>query len=195
MQFCKSILFLSLLAALLASCSTDSSEYQVVENFITYCETAASDRKSRSLKQVISENYRDEQGRSKRDISAIISGYILRNKSIYTYSKIETVSIDEKKDVINATILVALAGRPIKEASFIVDLNADIYRFDIVLSKDTTSEGLFNFLKEEENSNPNLPIIVASQYMDENYSKKIKENRQSDVAGICIRIDYGYYCF
>lgn len=132
------VLFLTVSLVLLLqmiSCSKDSKPEDIVKKFISLCEEAVKDRNGRSLRGLISDRYHDQQGRTKQDLSPIISGYILRNRSIHIFSRLESIS-SPSPDQINATILVAMAGRPVTKVSMLPTVNADMYWFDIVLDNE-----------------------------------------------------------
>lgn len=123
-------------SAIFQSCTATTSPEQIVEDFITECETSIEKGSGRELRNLIAENYSDSSGRTKKEIGNLVSGYLLRNRAIYSYSLINSVKINED-DSISARVLTALAAKPITDISTLPALNSDIYWFDIkITSKD-----------------------------------------------------------
>ena len=115
------------------SCTATTSPEQIVENFITECENSIEKGSGRELRNLIAENYSDSNGRTKKEIGNLVSGYLLRNRAIYSYSLINSVKINED-DSISARVLTALAAKPITDISNLPTLNSDIYWFDIKIT-------------------------------------------------------------
>ena len=120
---------------ILQSCTTTTSPEQIVEDFITSCETSIEKGSGRELRNLIAENYRDSSGRTKKEIGNLVSGYLLRNRAIYSYSLVNLVKINED-DSISARVLTALAAKPITDISALPTLNSDIYWFDIKITSE-----------------------------------------------------------
>lgn len=125
------IALLTSLFLMLSSCSDKQTPESIADEFIDRCEQTIEKRQLRNLRQLISENYNDEQGRNKQDIAAIGAGYLLRNKNIHIYSRLTSATTNN--DHIEATILTAIAGAPISNTSVLPSLNADMYWFDVKL--------------------------------------------------------------
>lgn len=127
--------FLLFSSFILQSCTTTTSPEQIVEDFITACETSIEKGSGRELRNLISQNYSDSSGRTKKEIGNLVSGYLLRNRAIYSYSLINSVKINEN-DSISARVLTALAAKPITDISALPAFNSDIYWFDIKIASE-----------------------------------------------------------
>jgi hypothetical protein len=131
-------LLLSILFAMLwtipSSCSHQEEPDQIAHAFIEKAEMAFENRSGRQLKSLISSAYRDSRGRSEHDITALGSTYIMRARSIHVFFNLE--SARRNGDSIEASVLVALASRPIEDRSLLPQFDGDIYIFEIVLAKD-----------------------------------------------------------
>ena len=123
-----------LLSSFFFSCSSPSTPEQIADDFITACETSVEKGNGRELRKRIAENYMDSKGRTKKDIGAIASGYLLRNRAIYCYSLMDSVIINED-DSISAKVLTALAAQPITDVTLLPTMNSDIYWFDITITQ------------------------------------------------------------
>ena len=131
-------LLLSLLFAVLwtmaPSCTQQDKPEQIAHAFIEKTEKAFENRSLRQLKALISPAYHDSRGRSERDIAALGSTYIMRTRSIHVFFNLE--SARRSGDNIEASVLVALASRPIEDRSLLPQFDGDIYIFEIVLAED-----------------------------------------------------------
>ncbi len=123
----------ALLAALLlpAACSEEQGPEAIARSFIAACEEAARERQVRDLRALIAEDYTDPAGRTARDVLAVAAGYLMRNRSVHIYTRLQTAA--ELDGRIEATVLAALAGRPISDVSVLPSINADLYRFELEL--------------------------------------------------------------
>ena len=129
-KFCT-VLILTL-AVLMSSCSSPSTPEQHASEFIERSELAFEDRDIRSLRKLVSSSYMDGQNRAANDVLAIAAAYIRGTKSIYLFTDLESAVSED--DLINARVLVAFGSRPVKDRAALMQLNADIYWFDIVLA-------------------------------------------------------------
>ncbi len=136
-------LFLLFLTGLLISCTPSTSPEQIVDDFITACEKSIEKGSGRELRNLIAEDYMDSAGRTKQDLGAIASGYLLRNKAIYCYRLIDSVIINED-DSISARVLTALAAQPITDVAILPQMNSDIYWFDVTIAERNNEWKLVN---------------------------------------------------
>ena len=127
-------LLLAILPALLFSaCSDNQSAESIVASYANSIEEAAESGNGRKIRSLISTNYRDEKQRTKKELSTVVSGYLLRNRSIHILKKITFV--EQRPDhSISATILAAISGTPIPDVTSLPGINADIYWFEIVIA-------------------------------------------------------------
>jgi len=127
------VLLILLMQLLLVSCSSEpETPEQIVTEFIGKLEDAAEQRNRRALKGLVSDNYLDATKRTKQDILAIANGYLLRNKSIYCFTSIDSVSQDGDTEI-SARVLAALGSQPITDVSMLPEIRSDIYWFDIMI--------------------------------------------------------------
>jgi len=131
------------LVCFLNSCTPSTTPEQIVDNFVTACEKSVEKGSGRELRNLIAEDYMDSAGRTKQDLGAIASGYLLRNKEIYCYRLIDSVIINED-DSISARVLTALAAQPITDVAILPQMNSDIYWFDITIAEQNNDWKLVN---------------------------------------------------
>ncbi|MFQ5829689.1 MAG: hypothetical protein ACE5JD_11125 [Candidatus Methylomirabilia bacterium] len=120
----------------LLACSSepDSPEGQV-RALLDRAEVAAEKKDLGALKPLISDHYTDGLGQNKRGILGILAYHFLRNKSIHLLTRVQSVTLPEP-DQAEATVFVAMAGRPIPAVEELAGLRADLYRFDFALAQE-----------------------------------------------------------
>ncbi len=140
--FQQSCFLIALAALFLAvSCSSDPPAEQIIEDFLTKSEQAAENGNGRQLRKLIANAYSDNTGRTKQDIDAVATGYLLRNKKIYCFRLTDSVRTNDDGSI-SAKILTALAARPITDISLLPTINSDIYWFDITIAREDKEWGL-----------------------------------------------------
>ena len=127
----------SLLAAilvLLCSCSSqpDTPEHRIRE-MLREAEEAVETRSIFSARDYIAERYQDQYGRGKKSADRLISGYILRNKSIHLLTRIQDIRLNEAGKQAEVTLYVGMSGTPVDDNEQLLMTRADIYRFDLQL--------------------------------------------------------------
>ena len=120
---------------LLNACSGDSlSREDEIKRFIEAGIEAAENRSSSDLAEMIDENYLDDKGYNKTQLSKIARFYFLRHKKIYLFTKIEQIEFLADNQAL-ITLYVAMAGSVISDASVLSRLRAKTYQFELELVK------------------------------------------------------------
>jgi hypothetical protein len=121
---------------LFASCSsTEDSPDAQVRMFLKRGESAAENRETGVLRNMISEKYSDSEGQDKRAIEALLRYYFLRNESIHLFTRIQSIAFPQPVRA-QAIVLVAMAGQPIAGTQELEHLHADLHRFEITLASE-----------------------------------------------------------
>lgn len=118
----------------LGGCSNESPEDQV-RLFIKTAEDAVENNEIGDVREMISESYSDDKGRTKKDIIRYLSYQLLRKRSIHLFTSIDTITIVSENQA-KVNLFVAMTGQPVESASILPQLHADIYRFDLNLQKE-----------------------------------------------------------
>lgn len=118
-----------LLGSALACSSEPASPEARVRALVANAESAAEEKNLRDLKEMISEGYRDDDGRDKQEILGLIAFHFLRNKTIHLLTRVHSIDIPEPGRA-EAAVFVAMAGQPIMGPEELPSLRADLYRFD-----------------------------------------------------------------
>jgi hypothetical protein len=132
-RFSLKLVFI-LLTAVLFSCSTTSDPEQIASAFIEDAAAAFENRNARALRKLISSDYVDSQNRTAEQIASIGSLYIMRSRSIYLFTELD--SAVQSGDRVLATVLGAFAARPVKNRGLLPQVNADLYWFEIALKEE-----------------------------------------------------------
>lgn len=132
------VLLLALLVTSACNRKPDSPEEQV-RAVLTSLEAAAREKDLRNLKDHVSERYSDEQRNNKQAVAQLLTYYFFQNRSIHVFTRIRDVTAETPSRV-NASVLAALAGSPVNEASELADTNATLYHFDFTFSLEDGDE-------------------------------------------------------
>jgi hypothetical protein len=134
---------LLLAAALwLVGCSSDEplTPEQEIAAFLNRFEEAAAARDVGATLEMISEEYSDTAGRDKTALKAIVLQYFLRNEAIFVQTRVRELEVADPPDAARAGVVAALAGAPIVDVGELETLNADLFRFDLVLAREADGQ-------------------------------------------------------
>lgn len=127
-----STLLTALILLLLTGCSEEITPDALLRQTIDQAQESAENRDLGEFMAVISEDYKDEGNRRWKDIRALAQLQFIRNPKIHTLKRItRLVFIDD--NTAEVTVLVALAGRPIDNASALSGLRAELMQFELDL--------------------------------------------------------------
>lgn len=130
------IFLLVLSQCLLSSgCLSESDPELISAVFLEKAEKAFENRSPRALRKLVSEQYFDEQNRDSKEIVAIGASYIMRSRSIHLFTDLESALFSG--DQIHAKVLAAFGASQIESRSLLPQINADLYWFEIVLTKES----------------------------------------------------------
>lgn len=118
---------------MLAGCGGDpSSPEEQIQMTFDQIESAAEKREIGNLMDFVSESYLDEQSRTKKDVRAVVQLEFIRNPKIHVFKLLRDLTVSSDTTA-SANLLVAVAGRPIDNASALAGLRADLLRFELQL--------------------------------------------------------------
>jgi hypothetical protein len=126
------------LAALLtlAGCRAEREGPEAqVRALIRDAAVAAEQKQLGTLRDMVSERYRDEQGLDKRAVENLLRLQFLRNERLHLYTRIQSVTLPQP-DRAQAVVLVAMAGVPIASEADLPALRADLHRFEIDFARE-----------------------------------------------------------
>lgn len=131
-RFCRILALL--LFILPAACGPGDSPEEQVRQYVAAAEEAAEARNPGDLKELIAEQYQDDQGRTRRDIVAIAARYLYANKSIHVLTRIEGLVFPASEQA-QLTVYAALTGQNVSDLDALLNMQADLYRFDLELRR------------------------------------------------------------
>ncbi|MDW7772069.1 MAG: hypothetical protein SCH71_04175 [Desulfobulbaceae bacterium] len=117
---------------LVSGCGPDDSPEEQIRLFIKAGEEAAEARDAGALKKLIAENYEDAHRRTRRDITALAGRYFLANKNIHIFTRVGKLLFSEK-DTAELQLYVAMTGRNAADSNALLNMQADLYLFDLLL--------------------------------------------------------------
>ena len=133
--FCAFFLSWAAICVILHGCSgPNNTPEQQVHRFVSMAEEAAEQRDTSSIKKLIAETYSDGFKRTRRDLARVAAGYFLRNKNIHVFTYVDDIHFPSV-DRAEVQVYAAMAGQPIPGAESLLDIRADLYRFDCVLAR------------------------------------------------------------
>jgi hypothetical protein len=123
------------LGLLLAACGGDKLTPEAqVRQFVQAGTAAAEARDVSAIRDLIAEDYLDDAQRRRQDLVRLTLGYFLRHKNIHLFTRISDIRFPTP-DRAALRLYVAMAGQPVTDAEALLDLRADLYRFDLVLQR------------------------------------------------------------
>jgi len=132
LPFFISVVILSLV---LSACGDKKSPEDQIRQFITSAVTAAESREALVIRQLVSEQYMDDGRRDRRALTALAMGYFLRHKNIHLFTQIDEIKFPVQGQA-SVKLYVAMAGRPVAGVQALIDVRADLYLFDLTLTKE-----------------------------------------------------------
>ena len=126
-RFRRILLFVVLL---IAGCAAETPLETALRALVERAELAAEAGEAGPLRKLISDRYIDHQGNDKRYADSLIRLYLLQHKSIHLLTRIEEIDLSGP-GVAEMVVTVAMAGRGAGSAG--LDINADVYRFELEL--------------------------------------------------------------
>jgi thioredoxin reductase len=123
-----------LCTACLAACGVRDSPEAQVRAVIAAGETAAEARDLSRLMDLVSAQYRDDEGRDRSELQRYVHGYLIANQSIHLLTRVESVQFPYR-DLARVSLTVGTLGRDASDATSL-DLAADVERLTIELQLD-----------------------------------------------------------
>ena len=120
----------------ISACSDepDSAEQQI-RQFIATGERLAEQRNISILKELISENYHDEQKRDQKGILRLLMGYFLGHQNIHLLTHIQKINLTGAGQA-HVTLFAAMTGKPVSSMDSLINIRAQLYLFELSLIKE-----------------------------------------------------------
>ena len=133
LTFLTLIFFISLV---LSACSDKNSPEEQVRQYVVSAVVAAESREALAIHQLVSDKYKDEGHRDRRKLVGLAVGYFLRHKNINVFTQISEIKFPVP-DKATVKLYAAMTGSPVKNAQALLDIRADLYQFDLVLTNES----------------------------------------------------------
>ena len=119
----------------IAGCGEGDSPEDQIRQFVAAGELAAESRSIGGIKELISEQYADEHKRTRRDLVAVAMRYFYANRNIHLLTRIKELHfLSEKRAILQ--LYVAMSGQEVSDKASLMNVQADLYRFELELMKE-----------------------------------------------------------
>lgn len=116
-------------AALVLGCGGPADPETKLRQRLEEVERAVEARDLGDVKEAIAEDFRDDAGRDKRELTRYLAGILLRNQNIHLATRVRELSIGPAGEG-RVDMIAALASGPITNVSDLAQLRGDVYRFE-----------------------------------------------------------------
>lgn len=96
---------------------------------------AARAKDAAAFKEIISDRYRDDEGRDKNALRGILGYYLIQHRSVHILTRVQSVEFPVANRA-EAVVIAALAGTELPEGALVPSLDADMYRIDAALARE-----------------------------------------------------------
>jgi len=103
---------------------------------VSAMEAAVEQRSLDSVKDLVDSEYSDEWNSSRRAALRALMFYFQGHQSIHLLTRINDIKLNDDASAARVIVYVGMAGNPVEKSESLIDLNADLYRFDIELKAD-----------------------------------------------------------
>lgn len=127
-----------LLLLSVSGCGNDQgSPEQQIRQMLTEGEQAVESRSVSAVQAHISEQYSDESGHQRENLTRRLAGYFIAHQSLHLLTQIGPITLIGE-DRAEVTLFVAVAGQPLEATSDLISLRADLMRFDLKLVSESS---------------------------------------------------------
>ena len=118
-----------MVASLIACSGDETSPEQQIEQLNSDAKQAAEAKDVGVLKDMVAEGFKSGQY-DKNTIMRLVTLYLLGHKNLHLFPVTRSLQIIDQNNA-TAVILVAIANQPIERADQLMDLRADMLRFNV----------------------------------------------------------------
>lgn len=123
-------LLIAVFGVFLAACGgPEESPEARIKDLVSRAEQAAEDHDLSVFRDSVSDDYQDDHGYNRQTVLRLVQGMLLRNRNIHLLSLVREVRVEDGSA--HARVLVAMASRPIESADALLNVRADLMRFDV----------------------------------------------------------------
>lgn len=124
-----------ILVLVLTACRSGDTPEEKVWRFVAAGEEAVEARNIGDVKDLISEKYLDEQGRTRRDLVALSARYLYANKNIHVLTRIGELTFPAENRAM-LQLYVAMTGQNVSDLDALLNMQADLYLFTMELVRE-----------------------------------------------------------
>lgn len=125
-----------LLSYCIIGCSEKTTDPETeIRNYIENAKLAAESRNHNDFSDLLHDDYKDQRGMDKSQLTKTIRAYFFTHKNIFLYTDIEDINFLENEQAF-VTVNTAMSGKVISNTDSLINLRAKIYRFELLLTKE-----------------------------------------------------------
>ena len=128
------IIFLLIIIHITACSDDKTAPENEIKAYIENGKLAAENRNHNDLGDLISEQYHEEKHPNKKQLLKLVRGYFFLHKNIHLFTKINNITFQNKNQA-SVVLYVAMAGTVIADLNQLSSIRAQIYRFELLLTK------------------------------------------------------------
>ena len=122
---------LAILSGLLCGCGSEPPPQQQVRELLERATESAGDRDLDQLREFVSKDYEDSEGRDRRAVMQMVALYLRQTETLFVRTRIRSIEI-VGSGAAEATVVAAIADVPINDLN-LQRLSADFLRFELSL--------------------------------------------------------------
>jgi hypothetical protein len=123
------------LTTFMACGSAPSSPEDEIRAVFRRAEIAIEAKDVKVVKNMISDDYRDQRGRDKDALRGVLAGHLLRNRDIHLFTRVAEIELGEDGRA-HALIFVAMTGVPVQQPEALLAMKGHFYRVELDLVTD-----------------------------------------------------------
>ncbi|MDH3280319.1 MAG: hypothetical protein OEQ18_04220 [Gammaproteobacteria bacterium] len=108
-----------------------STPEQQVKDTLRFGEEAAERRDIGALAELVADGYQDDNGYDRRALLQLAQAYLMGHHSIHLLLREQSIELVTPQRA-EVAVLVAMAGEPLESADQLINVRADLFKFEIV---------------------------------------------------------------
>jgi len=104
-----------------------------IRQLIERAKAGAEARSLEPFEEILAEPFTTQRSIDKKRALKLLQLHYLRNQTIHLLSRIKSLEVDGEHAM--ATVMVAMAGKPIEDFEAVISMRADLHRFELELQQ------------------------------------------------------------
>jgi hypothetical protein len=117
------------------ACRKQDTPEQRLRTLLARAEQAVEAKQLAAVRALISARYHDDQGHDRRALESLLWLYLRRHEAIHLYTRISDLQV-ASSGAAQVVLFAAMTARPAANAEALVELKADLLRFELVFEQE-----------------------------------------------------------